>query len=267
MTSPITATMILDSVNPDGCRISTISVVMPKFLVAQLNTHRKFSRNSASSRAITIAKNIGYVLNLPVTPADYGMPANGSGMQPKATLSPLKAFLAKTLWNGAKYSAITFAYLLSKVGLHKQWVNRLLEPFVYTTVLITSTEWRNFLTLRMHGAAQDAMQHVAYHINRALISSTPVRLEWGGWHLPYVGQFIKDDPTESQQNVSVSCCAQVSFRSNDDSVEKAERVVKALSGDPPHASPFEHAAQAVCEAQYGNLDEGWVSLRYSRFGY
>lgn len=266
MSSPITATMVLDSVNPDGCRISTISVVMPKFLVAQLNTHRAFSRNSASSRAIPITKSINHVLSLPVTPADYGMPANGSGMQPKDVLSPFKAFLAKTLWNGAKYSAITFAYLLGKVGLHKQWTGRLLEPFIHTTVLITSTDWSNFLSLRLHGAAQDAMQQVAVHINKALISSTPVPLSWGGWHLPFVGQFIEESPTKVQQNISVSCCAQVSFRSHDDSPEKAERVIKSLSGNPPHASPFEHVAQAVYEAKCGNLDEGWVSLRYHRFG-
>ena len=260
----ISAQIILDSINPDGLRLTTLTVVMPKFLVAQVNTHRKLSRNSASSRAVTIEKNIGYVLKNPVTPADFGMPANGKGMQPKSQLTGTKEVMAKVVWNAAKYSMVGAAWLLSQIGLSKQWTNRLLEPFVYTTVLISSTEWQNFMNLRMHEDAQDAMQLVAEHIADALNSSDPETVPWGSWHLPYVG--VVKDPTDEQFNISISCCAQVSFRTLDTSAKKAKRVVNSLTSGILHASPMEHPAQAVNTTSYSNFDNGWMQYRKFKYG-
>ena len=260
----ITATVVLDGVlfqeHLDGYpRITTLEVTMPKFLVAQFNTHRVFSRNSASSRAIPITTTIRNVFTSPVHPKDYGTPANGKGMQPKANLTGWRAYLAGSLWNTAMYITIAICWLLSKVGLHKQWTNRLLEPFTYTKVLVTSTEWENFIKLRMHGAAQDAMFEVAMAISCALADSTPVNMIVGDWYLPYVGIFGYR-PTEEQFDISVSCCAQVSFRTSDTSVEKAKRVVKSLlNDDVKHWSPFEHVAKATL-GQHANY-RGFQSLR------
>ena len=260
----ISTQIILDSINPDGLRLTTLTVVMPKFLVAQVNTHRKLSRNSASSRAVTIEKNIGYVLKNPVTPADFGMPANGKGMQPKSQLTGTKEVMAKVVWNAAKYSMVGAAWLLSQIGLSKQWTNRLLEPFVYTTVLISSTEWQNFMNLRMHEDAQDAMQLVAEHIADALNSSDPETVPWGSWHLPYVG--VVKNPTDEQFHISISCCAQVSFRTLDTSAQKAKRVVNSLTSGILHASPMEHPAQAVNTTSYSNFDNGWMQYRKFKYG-
>ena len=263
--SPITAKVVLDGVlhkeaSAGYLRITTLEVTMPKFLVAQFNTHRVFSRNSASSRAIPINKTIANVLESPVHPEDYGMPANGKGMQPKANLTGWRAFAAGALWSTAMYLMIVICWLLSKVGLHKQWTNRLLEPFIYTKVLVTSTEWDNFIKLRMHSAAQDAMFEVAVAISCALADSTPTDMEVGHWYLPYVGIF-KNTPTTEQFDISVSCCAQVSFRTNDMSSEKAKRVVNSLLNDDiKHWSPFEHIARARL-GQYANY-YGFESLRH-----
>jgi len=260
----ILAQVILDSINPDGVRLTTLVVTMPKFLVAQLNTHRRLSRNSASSRAITIEKNIKYLLDNTVTPADFGLPANGKGMQPKSSLTGTKALMAKLVWNTAKFSMVGAAWLLSKIGLHKGWTNRLLEPFVYTSVLISSTEWENFLKLRMHGDAQDAMQAVANAINDELLFSIPDTVPWGSWHLPYVG--VVAEPTQEQFNVSISCCAQISFRSLDTSPEKAARVVKSLTGEVLHLSPMEHPAKAMPTYSFSNFHDGWMQYRKFKYG-
>ena len=266
MTHPfISATVILDAkvnqrygVKP--CRITTLEVIMPKFLVAQLNTHRTFSRNSASSRAIPIFKSIQNVLEAPVTPLDYGTPANGKGMQPKSSLTGLRRLLAGAVWQTSMYLAIASAYLLNHIGLHKQFTNRLLEPYTYTKVLITSTEWENFLTLRDHGAAQDAMQEVAKAIRVALNNSVTYVINDGYWYLPYVGIFPQK-PTTEQFDISVSCCAQVSFRTLDDNATKAKRVVASLlNDDVKHWSPFEHIAVAK-QGRYANY-VGFRSLRH-----
>lgn len=230
----------------------------PNFLANGVVVHN--SRNSASSRAIPITNSIKNVLHNPVTPKDYGLPKNGKGMQPKTVLTGLRAFLANLLWNGSMYATIATCYLLDKVGLHKQWTNRLLEPYTYTKVLITSTEWSNFLKLRDHSAAQDAMQIVAGKIREALFNSKPVLVEEGYWYLPYVGIF-PTQPSQRDINISVSCCAQVSFRTSDDSPEKAERVVKALlNDDVKHMSPFEHIAVTQSGCFY-NL-RNFKSYRY-----
>ena len=248
----INATVILDGVlfqeHLDGHpRITTLEVIMPKFLVAQFNTHRVFSRNSASSRAIPILTTIRNVFTSPVHPKDYGTPANGKGMQPKANLTGWRAYLAGNLWNTAMYTTIVVCWLLNK------------EPFTYTKVLVTSTEWENFIKLRMHGAAQDAMFEVATAISCALADSTPTKMILGDWYLPYVGIF-NHYPSQEQFDISVSCCAQVSFRTSDMSVEKAKRVVTSLlNDDVKHWSPFEHIAKAKL-GQHANYN-GFQSLR------
>lgn len=278
----ITADVVLDSLSPTGTRLTTLQLTMPKFLVAQINTHRKFSRNSQSSRAVPISRTISHLRSNFVTPADFGVPANGSGMRPKAMLEGARKWWAVVLWYLASRSMIVFAFLLERVGLHKAWVNRLLEPFSYSRVLITSTEWHNFLTLRDHGDAQDAMREVARAVSNALAGSVPMPLRRGEIHAPYVGHLGTElDFTTLPQTVSakqmvdfvvarfadelavsVSCCAQVSFRTADNSVTKARRVMASLNnGDVKHLSPFEHVA--ICSEQPipSNFDGDWVQYR------
>lgn len=235
-----------------------ISGEFPNFLANNVVVHN--SRNSASSRAIPTLTSIKNVLASPVSPKDYGLPKNGKGMQPKSALTGLKAWLSVAMWNSLMYLTIAHCYLLNKVGLHKQWTNRLLEPYTYTKVLITSTEWDNFMKLRRHHASQDAMQVVAECIHKALNDSTPTTVHDGYWYLPYVGIFTVK-PSIELLNISVSCCAQVSFRTSDDSPEKAERVVNALlNTDVKHMSPFEHIA-VTSSGNYYNL-HNFMSYRY-----
>jgi hypothetical protein len=54
--------ILADSISPDGVRLTTLEVVMPRIVLAEFNTHRMLSRNSASSRAIPIEKMIRMVI-------------------------------------------------------------------------------------------------------------------------------------------------------------------------------------------------------------
>ena len=240
MDNNITAKVILDAQPELGHRITTLEVTMPKFLVAQLNTHRALVKNSASSRAIPITQFIRTILKSPVTPANYNMPANASGMIPKSHLKGIKKLLSIALWNTGMYLNVGIAYLQHKLGLHKAWANRPLEAYYYTKVLITATEWDNFFNLRIHKDAQDAMCEVASRIKEAIDTSKPKPVSTGSWYLPYVG--ILENPTQDEIDISVSCCAQVSYRTLDTSPDKAKRVVSKLLGETPHWSPFEHIA-------------------------
>ena len=262
------ARVVLDSISPDGVRLTTLEVEMPRYLVAQLNTHRAFSRNSASSRAMPIPTVIHRAIDNPVEPAVWA--ANGAGMQPRGELTGLRKLAAKALWRTGRYAVIGIAYGLAVVGLHKQYTNRWLEMHVMTKVLISSTEWENFFDLRIDAAAQCDMAEVAMAIKKALTFSHPVSVTYNTWHLPYVGHVDGSKPKLSLYKaiaVSASMCAQVSYRSVDDTPAKAMRVCRALLGGKKiHASPFEHVS--VCEPatmqwvrQRTNFNPAWTQAR------
>lgn len=285
----ITAKIIADSVSPVGKRITTFELEFPKFLVAEFNTHRMISRNSASSRAIPINKVIEGIQKNPVIPVWWGK--NQSGMQAKEELDDAEKkhnFVAlnsrgkfdivkisdrehaKNLWLQARDSAIEYANRLSDLGLHKQIVNRILEPWVVTKVVATATDWDNFFFLRNHEDAQPEIHVLAEIMVNLYYGNTPQLLNYGEWHLPYVdyqdglyfsgGELIS---LEDGKKVSASLCAQTSYRKADESVSKACNVYERLVGSSPkHSSPFEHQATPLedSNAVSGNL-RGWRQLR------
>lgn len=142
----IQAKVIADSKNPQGNRITTMVVTFPRFILAELNTHRMLSRNSASSRAIPYKKMLKSVLSNPFIPIAWQ--ADHKGMQGSSYLGKFKSFLAKQGWLTARNFAVAFSWVLSKINITKQLCNRLLEPFMYHTVIITATEWENMFSLR-----------------------------------------------------------------------------------------------------------------------
>lgn len=261
----ITAKVIADSINPNGVRITTFEVEYPRFIHAEVMTHRMFSRNSASSRAIPVAKIIEQVRNNPATPIHWGK--NQAGMQAKEEFEGQAKVIAKHLWIEAAQSAANAAENMLKLGLHKQVVNRILEPFQTMKVVITATEWNNFWYLRDHDDAQPEIQKLARVMKGEYDYSKPQRLEFGMWHLPYI--FCRTDSTGTQQyyfadeteeeeytltqaiKISCSSCAQVSYRKLDTSLEKAEDIYKKLvESEPVHASAFEHVAKCEDSSTY-----------------
>ena len=254
----ITATVIADSINEEGNRITTMEITLPKVLLAEFNTHRRFSRNFSSSRAIPTKR---FVKQDYFYPAYYG--ANKGGMQAGEELPFVKRLLARILWSLAIRSSTAFSYLLTKVGLHKQWANRTSDWCVMAKGVVTSTEWNNFFKLRDHEAAQPEMRILAQAMKAAMDASVPTLKKQGEWHLPYVTESTGN--LEDDLILSASCCAQVSYRTLDMSMDKARKIYSRLiEDDPPHESPIEHQAMAWTVQYSNNFTGGWVQYRQHR---
>ncbi len=250
----ITAKVVQDSVSPAGVRITTLELQYPRFIHSEFMTHRVFSRNAASSRAIPIGKMMEQVLNKPARPVHWGL--NQAGMQADDEMAYEQP--AIDAWNEAAKSAVESAQKLQALGLHKQIVNRVLEPFQTMKTVVTATEWDNFFELRNHKDAQPEIQVLARIMADVMDASEPMQLQGGEWHVPYVDRVRFQDGTlqycklesrlfaeEEALMISASCCAQVSYRLLDDSIEKAIFVYdKLVNSRPIHASPFEHQGQA-----------------------
>jgi hypothetical protein len=261
----ISVRIIADSVNPDGDRLTTYEATFNRWILAELNTHRMLSRNSASSRAIPVKRILSQVWRDPALPVSWG--TNQPGMQARSELSGWRRWLAKRLFLLARIPALILVWLLSKVGLHKQVANRILEPWMWHTAIISMTEDENFFKLRDHVDAQPEFQVLARKMREARDASVPRQLTWGSWHLPYVegvsmgGQVFSDtDPMLELPKISAACCARVSYvRQNDrKSIAEDVKLADKLTSNG-HFSPLEHPAQAE-RGHWGNFI-GWKQLR------
>jgi thymidylate synthase ThyX len=264
---PFSARVLLDSVSPAGVRLTTMEVRYPRFIHSELLTHRVFSRNSSSSRAVPIRKMIDAVRDDPAMPVWWGR--NQAGMQAFAELDGEARSLAQAEWQRALDDALAHAERLaaSDINLHKQLVNRILEPFAWITVIITATEWANFFTQRTHEDAQPELKHIATLMLDAYRGSTPRALAVGEWHTPLI---LADEeaslPLEQRLRISVARSARVSYLTHDGSrdhakdVELYERLVEG--GANGHWSPFEHVATPLATAREwsGNF-RGWQQYR------
>lgn len=257
--------IIADSVSAHtGQRITTMELVYPRFIHSELMTHRQFSRNASSSRAIPINKMIEQVQNNPAIPIHWGL--NQSGMQAKDEQAEVAYCL--NAWIEAKNRAIESAKELKELGLHKQIVNRVLEPFQMMKTLVTATSFDNFFNLRCHKDAQPEIKELADMMYQALKDSVPEVLQAGQWHLPYIktviGEsnqihyFVNDElvDLDTAIKISCSCSAQVSYRRNDTSIEKALVIYdKLVNSEPVHASAFEHCATPIDDGRF-DIDDG-----------
>jgi hypothetical protein len=178
----IKAEILADSISPAGVRLTTLLCEYPRFIHSELMTHRVFSRNAASSRAIPPEKQIQRIIDDPFVPV-FGSRVAGMG---EGELDDLSQDAARRTWLLARDSAVDYAKVLNKLGTDKSRINRLLEPFSWITVIITATEWSNFFALRDHPAAQGEFQQLARAMREAMDVHTPRELRHGQWHLPLV---------------------------------------------------------------------------------
>nr|CAA9268729.1 Thymidylate synthase ThyX [uncultured Armatimonadetes bacterium] len=259
------------------------------------------SRNSSSSRALPIEKMILRVLDEPVIPVWWGR--HQPGMQAEQEISARERDTAIRLWldtrNVAAYNASRMASLkthrrvvarLNKLGyacdvdpalaalgddgeneeqvgllLHKQVPNRMLEPWMWITVIVSATEWGNFFALRCHPDAQPEIQKIAYLMRDAYRESTPSAVADGDWHLPYLQEDEAGLDLETKKAVSVARCARVSYlthagvREIGKDLELFDRL-RSGSGSG-HWSPFEHVAQAASEPVRSGNFVGWLQYR------
>lgn len=265
------AKIIADSINLCGNRITTFELTYPRFVHAELMTHRLFSRNSASSRAIPTKKLVQRVVDHPVMPKWWGK--NQSGMAAQEELHGPVLDEVKTMWLLARDSAVRWADALREAGLHKQIANRLIEPWMFITVIVTATEYDNWFHLRCSPHAQPEIAWVAYEMQKLYAEHTPKPLDVGQWHLPYVntedpGHDLYVSPDEAGEDplfmakISTARCARVSYLTHDGvrDLDEDMKLHHRLSGNG-HWSPFEHPAEADAEpTRYGNFI-GWRQYR------
>ncbi len=255
------AKIIADSVNSNGVRLTTMEITYPRFVHCEFMTHRVFSRNAASSRAIPVAKMMQRVEEDPVWPVWWGK--NQAGMQAEEELTAVEQSEAKAYWLDARDAALHHARRLVALGVHKQIVNRILEPWCWITVIVSATDWQNFFGLRCHPAAQPELRVIADKMFDLYLRSQPHHLEDGEWHIPYLedrDQIVMKD----WLRVSTGRCARVSYLNHDGKRDPAADIAlhdRLAAQTPGHWSPFEHVAQARSDIVRARNFRGFLQYR------
>lgn len=257
----IRADIVADSISLQGHRITTFALYYPFNVHAQLMTHRVFSRNAASSRAIPSRKIIENVRRDPAEPSHWG--ANQKGMQAYDELTGWRLSWCKFWWRAARNFELLAVRALTWGGLHKQQANRRLQCDNHITVIVTATDWDNFFRLRCADDTQHEMQQLATMMLAKYRGNIPMVIEAGDWHLPFVSnEEWKEHPIDLLKKASAARCARVSYLTHDrrnplitDDVALHDRLL--LSG---HMSPFEHQASPSW-GQFANF-RNWASYRY-----
>ncbi len=278
--------VVADSINvATKDRLTTFLLTYPRYIHAEVMTHRVFSRNAASSRAIPVTKFREDVFNNPVMPQHWG--ANQKGMQAadelddteeKWTFQPYVADvdgsdlprmmvtsrkLAELKWLEARDQMLTIHKCFATVGLHKQISNRILEPWFHIQLLVSATEFVNYFALRCHKDAHPDIQGLADMMLYHYMTSQPALKSPGEWHLPYGDQELPTILGEMERaKICVARAARISYKTFEGKIdleadyELHDRLMK--SG---HMSPFEHAARACAYGSWIGNFRGWEQYR------
>ncbi|HEU4706543.1 MAG TPA: FAD-dependent thymidylate synthase [Solirubrobacterales bacterium] len=290
------AKVLADSVSPAGHRLTTLEATFPRFVLAEFNTHRVFSRNSASSRAIPVAKQLRRVLDDPYVPIEFG--SNKPGMQAGPVLTGADRDAAEAEWLRARDDAVRHVLGLITspenvasfddlhecleaaqaslkdppaewLNVHKQVANRLLEPFMWHTVIVSATTWDNFFNLRCHPDAQPEIRLIATKMRDAVERSVPTRLEPGEWHLPLVGEPEREEASSAEElaKISIGRCARVSYLTHAGTRDlSADVALYDRLLESGHMSPMEHVARPMTPEELDHSEwngnfQGWIAHR------
>jgi hypothetical protein len=226
----INAEIIADSKNEHGNRITTFVLTYPRIIHAELLTHRLFSRNAASSRAIPASKMIKDIQEDPFVPVAWQKAHKGmQGTEYFEDRVDIENRTAEWLYN--VNVACSTATILNDMKVTKQLINRTLEPYQWYTCIVTFTEGENFFELRCPqyagakpGATYRSMKDFAkgenlpealewtdvqkLEINKgageihisllaeamwdAMNESEPKQLKAGEWHIPFGDNMDKE---------------------------------------------------------------------------
>lgn len=268
----ISAKVIEHSVNDTGKELVTFQLMYPRFIHAEFMTHRVFSRNASSSRAVPVTKMIEQVRTASAMPIHWGK--NQTGMQAHQELDEQGIKMAESAWLNSAEIAWRRAELLLHLGLHKQIVNRVLEPFLHISVIVTATEWSNFFELRDHPDAQPEIHELAIQMKEAMAGSMGQyrpfdRQTTAAWHLPYVTaeeRALYPKGPAFLAKLSAARCARVSYLTHDGrEPSRAEDLAlyeRLVGSRPLHASPIEHQAYPLaCADQRSRNFLGWRQHR------
>lgn len=249
----------------------TFEATYPRFIHSEVMTHRVFSRNASSSRAVPVSRMLRKVTDEPVYPSEWGKAQ--SGMQSGGPMPDAQASLVQSHWNRARAAAVEAARGMESLGAHKQVVNRVLEPYSTITTIITATDWDNFFDLRLSPLADPTMYDLAVAMRSALRETTTQILAAGRWHLPYIHpeDYLwaeqEQIPSDGLALLSAARCARVSYLNHDGTKPDRDRdmaLALKLHADK-HMSPFEHQAyipHALSPAGSGqNFAAPWIQHR------
>ena len=263
----ITAKVIADSINETGQRLTTFELEFPRLILSECNTHGAIEKNTSSSRAIPVSKMLDHILQQNLKPIYFG--SKKSGMQAGEELEGVSLEVAKGLWEDSLEKAVFYANQLDALGVAKEVSNRITEPYQLIKAVWSATDWDNFFNLRLERDADPNICMLAYKMYEALSESEPVLLKKGQYHLPYVniGWNGKGDiayfddgfnviSLEDAIKISVASCAQVSYRTEGMTLEKAEKIWNMLvKSEVVHASPLTHIATPISkEVEIENSD-------------
>lgn len=256
----ISARIIADSKHPQGCRLTTFLLTYPRFIHSELMTHRAFSRNAASSRAIPITRMMELVGNNPALPERWG--SNKPGMQAGEPLEPADEVQCVMAIRHARHEAIAMVQRLSDRGLAKEVANRYLEPWAHISVIVSATDrgLSNFFALRASPAAQPEFQMLAYRMLAAYLAAPPRNVPWGSWHIPFDEDVIRVGTTEANSRAiknAVGRVARVSYNRHEDEHEEVNIALHDRLAAAGHWSPFEHVAYAWGSHPWSNFDVGY----------
>ena len=255
--------VLADSINSAGNRLTTLECKFWRPILPELSRHRCLSLSVRSSRAVSTETYINELKENLWGPQEWG--SNQKGMQAGPQLAEHLQTIASYVWNICGKNSIQMAEQLNKLGVHKQIVNRLLEPYSCTHAIVSATEWDNFFKLRISEMAQPEMQTLAIKMKEARDNSEPVLLKKGEWHLPYV---TEDEKKEYKKEIlcalSAARCARVSYKLPDGNMDLdkdlalADKLVK--NG---HWSPWESVATPVTSKSSYRLSnfKGWNQKR------
>ena len=261
------AKVVADSISPRGDRLTTIEARFPRPILSEINTHRMLSKSAQSSRAIPITKRIDEVRDNPWVPEYWGK--NQPGMVAQVELEGEERAAAIHTWLEASQAAADYATILAQLKVHKQLSARILEPFLWQTNVMSSTDfgWENLIRLRDHPDAQPEFQILARHIREALEQSTPKFVSYGGMHLPYIDDSeFRTNSLYTLQKVSVARVARTSYGNQGgfDIEEDLELEERLYAADPKHDAPYEMAACPWTDDNKPGNFKGWLQLRHNK---
>lgn len=278
----MTTTILADSINGAGSRLTTFEVELPKYVLGQLAKHRQLSMNFESSRAKPFWRVLEQVVHDPYIPERFGK--YSSGMQPAGYFNQNEAMGIVEDWassaHSAAHQAIEVGYRDDEDGVYseahrrlrlavwggktldwfkdnppmmaKELLNRILEPYMKVKGVVSATEWDNFIQLRANPEAQDDINYLAQDIKSLLADNEPTFVHAGQCHLPDFGE----DPTEVVENI-----ARVSYGNHRSTSKREPGDLYHQLANSGHWSPFEHVAFAQEDSKGSNFDSSWTQLR------
>lgn len=278
----IQSKIIKDTLNAySDDRIVTFELVLPKYLVAEVNKHTVLHNSCQSSRAVPVAKMIQSVEENPFIPYYWQKPHKGMQGYEYYTNENKISQLREEWLNARDNAVITAKKLQNEVS--KQTINRLLEPFMYVKMVLTGTEFGNFFNQRCpiflnnkgnkvksrtglgfgvdftstKGQADIHLQILAEMMhNEMYYNSNPVE---SFEHIPY--DIGKEYPLEARLHYSASQCARISFTTiTDDKQFSLERNLQLAQGliVEGHAEPFSHQAIGMNDNTYNKFSRTFL---------